>query len=296
MNWRRKGILSRWKNDFTMIDMHIHCVPPNLPGVGPLHPVLLESVDSVALFVRNEMEAAGIRAALAMGAYGGDGDDPLGIQRTLAIANSVPGLRAIGIAQPDRTDRDHLRRVEEWLATGRIVALKAYLGYIHAYPNDPGYWPYYELAANYKLPVIFHTGDTYSPFAKLKFAHPLNVDEVAVDHRDVRFVMAHVGNPWMIDAAEVVYKNVNVWVDLSGLFIGSEDELTEPESRPAIQETIEHIRSAFRYAERPNRFLYGSDWPLAPMPLYRDYIQEAIPEDWHEVVFEGNARMLFGLG
>jgi hypothetical protein len=29
--------------------------------------------------------------------------------------------------------------------------------------------------------------------------------------------MAHAGNPWMIDAAEVVYKNLNVWVDvLSG--------------------------------------------------------------------------------
>jgi uncharacterized protein len=278
-----------------MIDMHIHCVPPNLPGVGPLHPALQDSVSNVALLLRNEMEAAGVRVALGMGSYGGGGDDPLGVQQTLEIAKHVPGLHAIGVAQPERTDRDHLQRVEEIIATGRVIALKAYLGYIHAYPNDPGYRPYYELAARHKLPFIFHTGDTYSPFAKLKYAHPLNVDEVAVDHRDVRFVMAHVGNPWMIDAAEVVYKNVNVWVDLSGLFIGSEDELTEPDNRPAINETIERIRTAFRYAERPNRFLYGSDWPLAPMPLYRDFIQEAIPEDWHEDVFEGNSRRLFGL-
>lgn len=278
-----------------MIDMHIHCVPPNLPGVGPLHPAFLESVESVALFVRSEMQAAGIRVALSMGSYGGDGDDPLGVERTLEIAQHVPALHAIGIAQPDRTDREHLQRVETTLATGRVVALKAYLGYVHAYPNDPGYRPYYELAVKYKLPFIFHTGDTYSPYAKLKYAHPLQVDEVAVDHPDVRFVMAHVGNPWTIDAAEVVYKNVNVWVDLSGLFIGSEDDLTDPTARPAIQETMERIRAAFRYAERPNRFLYGSDWPLAPMPLYRDLIQEAIADEWHEDVFEGNARRLFGL-
>ena len=282
-------------NELPMIDMHIHCVPPNLPGVGPLHPSLQDTVENVALLVRSEMQAAGIRSALAMGSYGGDGDDPLGSQRTLEIARHVPGLHAIGIAQPDRIDRDHLRRVEEALSTQRVVALKAYLGYVHAYPTDPGYRPYYELAAKYKLPFIFHTGDTYSPCAKLKYAQPLNIDDVAVDHRDVRFVMAHVGNPWMIDAAEVVYKNVNVWVDLSGLFVGSEEDLTNQENRPAIQETIERVRSAFRYAERPNRFLYGSDWPLAPMPLYRDFIQEAIPEDWHELVFEESARMLFGL-
>lgn len=279
-----------------MIDMHIHCVPPNLPGVGPLHPALQDSVSNVALLVRNEMAAAGVRVALAMGSNAGEGEDPLGVRRTLEIAQYVPGLHAIGVAQPDRTDRNHLRRVEETLATGQVVALKAYLGYVHAFPSDPGYRPYYELAERFKLPFIFHTGDTYSPYAKLKYAHPLNVDEVAVDHPNVRFVMAHVGNPWMIDAAEAVYKNVNVWVDLSGLFIGSEDDLTEPGKRPAINETIERIRAAFRYAERPNRFLYGSDWPLAPMPIYRDLIRDAISEDWHEDVFERNARMLFGLG
>lgn len=278
-----------------MIDMHIHCVPPNLPGVGPLHPVLQESISDVAACVRNEMEAAGVRTALAMGSYGGDGDDPLGVNRTLEIAKIVPGLHAIGIAQPNRTEPEHLRRVDEVLAQGQVIALKAYLGYVHAYPSDPGYRPYYELAAKHKLPFIFHTGDTWSPFAKLKFAHPLNVDEVAVDHRDVRFVMAHVGNPWTIDAAEVVYKNVNVWVDLSGLFVGSEDDLCDPEHRPAFQDTIERIRAAFRYTEQPNRFLYGSDWPLAPMPICRDFIREAIPEGWHEMVFAGNARVLFGL-
>ena len=48
------------------------------------------------------------------------------------------------------------------------------------------------------MPVFFHTGDTYSPEAKLKFAHPLGVDEVAVDHPDVKFVLCHLGNPWTV--------------------------------------------------------------------------------------------------
>lgn len=279
-----------------MIDTHIHCVPPNLPGVGPLDERLRDSIENVARLVRGEMRAGGIGTALAMGSLSDSDDDPLGISRTLEIAKLVPGLHAIGIMNPARTDREHLRRVEEAIASHRVAALKAYLGYLHHYPSDPGYRPYYELAAKHKLPVVFHTGDTYSPRAKLKYAHPVQVDEVAVDHPDVKFVMAHVGNPWMIDAAEVVHKNFNVWVDLSGLIVGSEEELEELDARLAIDETLDRVRAAFRYAERPNRFLYGSDWPLAPMALYRDLIRLAIPEAFQQQVFEDNARGLFAIG
>jgi predicted TIM-barrel fold metal-dependent hydrolase len=276
-----------------MIDTHIHCVPPNLPGVGSLAPELRDTPAGVARLLRDEMQAAGVRAALAMGSAGGGDDDPLGVARTLEIAALVPGLFAIGIADPRRTDPEHLRRVEQQLADRRVIALKCYLGYLHYSPSDPGYRPYFEIAARHKLPVVCHTGDTYSPNAKLKYAHPLGVDEVAVDHPDVRFILAHVGNPWMTDAAEVIYKNMNVWADLSGLFVGSEEILSDPAAKETIRETIERVRSAFRYAERPNRFLYGSDWPLAPMTLYRDLIQTAIPEAHHEQVFVENARTLF---
>ena len=41
--------------------------------------------------------------------------------------------------------------------------------------------PYGRLAAKYDIPVIFHTGDTYSQSAKVKYAHPLFIDDVAVD-------------------------------------------------------------------------------------------------------------------
>ncbi len=42
----------------------------------------------------------------------------------------------------------------------------------------------------------------------------------------------------------------------------------------------------------PNRFLYGSDWPLAPMTWYRRFVAAAIPEEFHPLIFEENARQL----
>jgi predicted TIM-barrel fold metal-dependent hydrolase len=91
----------------------------------------------------------------------------------------------------------------------------SHLGYLQFGPEHPNYVPYYEIAARYHLPVIVQTGDNWSTKAKVKYAHPLRMDEVAVDHPEVRFVLAHFGNPWLIDAAEVVFKNPNVWADLS---------------------------------------------------------------------------------
>lgn len=277
-----------------MVDAHIHVVPPNLPGVGPLSAGLRASPDNVARVVREQMLAGGFTHAAAMGAWDAGPNDPLGVSKTIQIAEGVPGLYAIGVADPTRTDPEHLRRAEAQVRGGRVVALKGYLGYVHHFPNDPGYLPYYELAARYKLPVFFHTGDTYSPYAKLKFAHPLSVDEVAVDFPTVKFVLCHVGNPWTVDAAEVVYKNMNVWTDLSGLLVGEETDFTDESRADVRRDAVERIRLAFRYAERPNRFLYGSDWPLAPMPAYAGFIREAIPEEFHEMVFAENARTLFG--
>jgi predicted TIM-barrel fold metal-dependent hydrolase len=278
-----------------MIDVHIHAVPPNLPGVGALAPLLREPPEAVAAGLRREMQTAGVTHALAMGAWGAGDDDPLGINRTLAITPFVPGLRPIGIMDPTRTDGEHFRRAELALASGVVAALKGYLGYLHYEPAHPNYRRYYELAAKYRIPVMFHTGDTYSPQAKLRFAHPLGVDEVAVDHPDCKFVMCHLGNPWMTDAAEVIYKNRNVWADLSGLVVGDDGDFAADEGREAQAELEHAVRRAIRYSERPNRFLYGTDWPLVPMTAYREFVKRAVPPEFHDCVFEENAARLFRL-
>src|SRR5262245_99547 len=254
-----------------MIDVHIHVVPPNLPGVGSLSPLIEGPADALTAVLRREMQAAGVTHALAMGSRSASPDDPLGVTATLRLAEKVPGLLAIGVADPSAATPEHLRRVEAVLAAGQVRALKGYLGYLHFGPDHPAYTPYYELAARFDVPFIFHTGDTYSPRAKLRFAHPLLVDDVAVDHPNVRFVLAHLGNPWLTEAAEVVYKNINVWADMSGLVVGTAAGFSAEERRELIYDMTRGVERAFRYAERPNRFLYGSDWPLAPMVAYRSF-------------------------
>jgi predicted TIM-barrel fold metal-dependent hydrolase len=279
-----------------MIDMHIHAVRSRVPGARMRAGLLEGPPDAVAAALREQMRDSGAELVLGMGHLGGTDGDPLGIASTLEVAGWLPELHTIGVADPTRADAGHIRAVEEQIRTGKVKALKAYLGYLHHGPDGLGYRPYYELAATYHLPFIFHTGDTYSTAAKVRFAHPLLVDDVAVDHRDVNFVMAHFGNPWVADAAEVLYKNDNVWADLSGLLVGNEEDFAAMDQRGVIPRVVERLRPWIAYAGRPERFLYGTDWPLAPMRDYRDFIRRLIPEESHEAVFHENARALFRLG
>src|SRR5437879_5472678 len=126
-----------------MIDSHIHVAPPRLPGVGALNPILQEPADVRAEALKREMQAAGITQALAMGHWGNTPDDPLGVMDTLQVAALVPGLHAIGVADPTHTEPEHLRRVDSVLAEKRVRALKGYLGYLPFGPDAPGYRPYY---------------------------------------------------------------------------------------------------------------------------------------------------------
>ena len=206
---------------------------------------------------------------------------------------------SVGGINPYKAGQKNLSEVEKALSARRIRGLKVYLGYFHRYVYDDVYKRFYELAAKYDAPVILHTGDNYDKNARVKFAHPLTVDEIAVEFRDTKFVIAHMGNPWTIDAGEVIYKNVNVYGDLSGLFLGNEDSIEDIDDRD-----LEDIIKAYRWVRNSNKFLYGSDWPIVPMKPYIKLIERILkeatrPEDYEhhlERVFGLNARELFDLG
>src|SRR2546430_1042953 len=100
-----------------MIDTHIHVVPPGLPGVGSLAPLLDGPAEQLVATLRAEMQMTGATHALAMGRWGTPEDDPLGVTDTLRLAQAVPGLHAIGVADPTCTEPEHLRRAEAVVAT-----------------------------------------------------------------------------------------------------------------------------------------------------------------------------------
>ncbi|WP_343209809.1 amidohydrolase family protein [Anaerolentibacter hominis] len=183
--------------------------------------------------------------------------------------------------------------VEENLRRPDCVGIKLYPGYCHSYVSDPRYEPVYELAERYQKPVAIHTGLTAGTTALIKYSHPLTVDEVAVGHPRVQFVLCHIGNPWIPDAVAVMAKCPNVAADLSGLLEGKLDMNRFFEEQSGY---ISYLKTWITYLSDYSRLLYGTDWPLANVGDYIKLVEHIIPEKYQEQVFFENANRLYRLG
>jgi len=204
-------------------------------------------------------------------------------------------LKSNGIIHCAGTDgrKGDLAKVEKGIKDGKFYCIKIYLGYVHKWANDKSYLPFYKLAQKYDIPVVFHTGDTYGINGKVKYADPLQIDELAVDYRKTIFVIAHCGNPWIQSAAEVAYKNPNVYLDGSAFMIGKLDRVSAEDLEMYV---IHPLRWIFGYVEDPKKLLFATDWSLTGMNDTIWAFQQAIPKENWEDVFYNNAKRVFKKG
>lgn len=255
-------------------------------------------VDYSAIGLKREFEDNNIIAGIGMGVTekvrGGFPDVSSSNPMNLNLEDKLPSQLAycIGINPVKLVGQSkdyELLQIEEALKNDAI-GIKIYAGYYPFYVYDPVYEPIYALAEKYDVPVVIHSGDTYSDRGLLKYSHPLTVDELAVKCRYVRFVIAHLGDPWVMETAELVRKNPNVFTDISGLIIGDKKEIERMKSEKLF---VEHIKRALVYADNYFKILFGSDWPLVQLGPYIEFIKEIIPTEFHEHVFYWNALHVF---
>lgn len=212
----------------------------------------------------------------------------------LDLLRNIKNLYVVGTIDALDTKSGELSHLEDLLKKKKIFGIKLYPAYKHFYPNDKICSPVYKLCQKYDVPAILHMGDTLTvpgrPPAKIKYSHPIYIDDVAAEFPDLKIIIAHMGNPWLMDCAEVLYKNKNVYADISGLVVEDAD-LNSPYGalmRKRIQELC--IYSDTR------KLLYGTDWPLASMKTYIKFTKSlGIPRQDLDYVFYKNAVELFKL-
>ncbi|TSC82320.1 MAG: amidohydrolase 2 [Parcubacteria group bacterium Gr01-1014_19] len=214
------------------------------------------------------------------------------VKGLVKLAGGNAKISIIGSFDLAQNSKKELRELENLLKEKKIVGIKIYTGYQHFYPTDKRCAPIYKLCEKYNVPVIFHSGDTlmgYIKDPKLKYSHPLHIDDLATDRPNLKIVIAHMGNPWLLDCAEVLYKNPNVYADISGLVIGT--DLNTPYGRLMKKRLLELID----YSEG-NKLMYGTDWPLCPMKTYLKFVKSlGLSKTQLEGLMHKNAEKIFGL-
>jgi len=263
-----------------IVDCHTHVIHYEDESVSAL-PLCLDRLQ--AAMRRNRVDVA-----LVLTSYKVSPGRP-SARAVVEATRRLPNLHVIaGVSWTTfcQADLDELRSL---LDARAIKGLKIYPGYEPFYPADRKLAPAYALAEEFDVPVMIHTGDTYASSGKVKYSHPLHVDEVAVDFPRVKFLICHLGNPWFRDCMEVVYKNDNVYTDISGLTLGDFTDRFEAYMRQQLKEML-------LWGVNPGKVLYGSDWPLATMESYLQFMDELAlaPRDKALMLHE-NAAALFKL-
>ena len=150
----------------------------------------------------------------------------------------------------------------------------------------------YEVAERKGLPIVFHQGTAPMRTAPLMYAHPLVMDELAMDFPDLKIVMAHMGHPWHEDCITVIRKHPNVYADVSGQFY-----------RP--WQMYNGMRLAFEWSVM-HKLLFASDWPLTTpqetidnLRGFNDFSQRhhlpEVPLELFEGIIQRDALTLLGI-
>ena len=107
--------------------------------------------------------------------------------------------RYIGFAGIDpRRGRSAIDELERCIQDLELHGVK--LWQLHGYyPDNVDYYPFYEQVQALGVPILYHTGKG-PPGTYLKYTRPVNVSTVATDFPKIKFILAHMGNPWVARA------------------------------------------------------------------------------------------------
>jgi predicted TIM-barrel fold metal-dependent hydrolase len=180
-----------------------------------------------------------------------------------------------------------VREARELLAGGVVRGLKLHPPIQQFSPSDTMAYPLYEVFAEARLPVIFHTGHsgigTGMPGGggiRLKYGNPMPIDDVAVDFPNLPIIMAHPSFPWQDEAISICLHKPNVYIDLSGW--------SPKYFSPTL---IQYANSRLR-----TKVLFGSDYPfITPDRWLADFEQISIRDEVRPLIIKENAVKLLQL-
>jgi predicted TIM-barrel fold metal-dependent hydrolase len=243
------------------------------------------TVRDIAGYYRERRMAAVVFTIDSMAAKGGEPVPPNEEIAELAAENAdvIIPFASIDPARGRAGVRMARRLIEEYGVRG----FKFHPSLQGFYPNDRMAYPLYEVIAEHGLVALFHTGHTGvgagergGAGIRLKYANPMCVDDVAVDHPGLRIVLAHPSFPWQDEALSVAMHKPDVYIDLSGW---------SPKYFPP--QLIQYANTLLK-----EKMLFGSDYPMiTPDRWLADFEKAGFRPEVRQLILRDNAARLFGL-
>jgi len=157
--------------------------------------------------------------------------------------------RFIGWCSVDPNDADCIDQLNYYVNDLGLRGLKCSPIYQNWDPQDPSHLPLFKRAEALGIPVNVHQGTSFVRTGPLKFANPIQLEDIAVACPDLRIVISHMGHPWEDECVVLIRKHPNLYANISALHY-----------RPLRH--YQALISAIEYGVE-HKLIFGSDFPSA---------------------------------
>lgn len=277
-----------------VVDFHIHpvIIEEALSGDKQLEKKIREvyhigtAVQPLDALIKM-LKVAGINRAVLLSIATADGEIPP--NNSIKILVEKGGGMFLGFAGLNPAKGDEAIDELEKAHSEGFKGVKLYPPLQGFKPNDKRLYSFYERAQQLDMPLLFHTGVSWIRRVELARCHPLEVENVIVDFPNLKVVLAHMGFPWVWEAAMMAVKYENVYLDLSGVFMGTPKE---------------HISYVFTKILTPgfvsrflaDKILFGSDWPrMEPFKMVEAVKSLPIEKSVLDKIMGLNALKILGM-
>lgn len=248
-----------------IIDSHLH-LPVDYPDFPSKRDALLSELK------RNGADRGIVIADSELESAIGSVRDCVGLFEGSSIIKVIAGI------SPLISFEAQLEYCRELLGNRQIVGLKVYTGHEKFFCTDECLMPVYDLAAEYEVPVLFHSG-----WDEAQYAAPQLLRRLAERRPQNVFVYCHCYYPELEKCFEVLWKCENVCFDISST---ADDEKLIPHLKPVLEKAI---------AQMPKRFVFGSDFGSCSQTAHIRFAESLdISDTDREAFMHGNAERLYG--
>lgn len=194
------------------------------------------------------------------------------------LFSDCPNVYAAAGISPYINFAEQLEKLKAYLSRGVFIAIKLYCGHEPIYIDDGALTPVFDTAAEFDVPVMFHSG-----WDNARYAAPERVKAAALRY-NVKLVCCHCFYPDLARCFEVLKDCKNVYFDLSSV-------ADETEKSPSLAAVLE------RYIpETPERFIFGWDYACCDRARHIEFIRSLRISDVHrEMIFWRNAARLYNI-
>ena len=215
--------------------------------------LLLQHQDHQGDTLVSEMDAAGIDQSVLLlpdytYVFPGELSIEEMIEEHIQVCERHAGRFHLFIGIDPRFGAKKISLLEQYAALGKCQGLKLYppCGYS---PSDKLLYPYYEICAKYNLPVLLHIGHT-SPVLNSFYAHPIHLEQAAIDFPTVNFILAHAATAHTEACISACSYRPNVFMDISGYVKAVRHQSWQDNLKYIFDAGINH------------KILFGTDWPV----------------------------------